>query len=113
MSAGDQPDTPPPNDDMAANYSRALDELYLLRGLAQHEADVLEAHLGLKSFPKSRRPFAEEQVKRLRLAAEGKAAVAHDQAYDSSLTFRRREGQRTLTRSSFEAELSGRSEDDL
>lgn len=86
-------------------YSRALDEIYWLRGLAAYEADVLEAHLGLKSFPKSRRPFAEAQVRRLRLAAQGKPLDAYNDAYSRSVTFRRSEGGRTLSRGTYEAEV--------
>lgn len=39
--------------------------------LCAYEASVLEAHLTYKSFPKSRRRFAEAQVKRLRALARG------------------------------------------
>jgi len=54
------------------HYARALDELYWLQGLASYEADMLEAHLSLKRFPKGRRRFAKEQVRRLRMVAEGR-----------------------------------------
>ena len=86
------------------HYSRALDELFWLRSLASYEADVLEAHLSLKSFPKSRREHAEAQVSRLRQVAEGRAAEAYEDAYERSFEFRRQVGGRTLTRQQFEAE---------
>lgn len=62
-----------------AHYSAALDEIWRLRRLLAYEAGVLEAHLGYKSFPKTRRAFAEQQVARMQDAARGhsdKEAVA-------------------------------------
>jgi hypothetical protein len=60
-------------DEMLSHYSAALDEIYRLRRALAFEARVVEAHLGLKSFPKSRRRFAEEQVERMRESARGHA----------------------------------------
>lgn len=48
--------------------SAALDEIYFLRQGMAYEAAVVEAHLSLKSFPKSRRKYAEEQIERMRAA---------------------------------------------
>ena len=59
-----------------SELTRALDEIYELRRLAAYEARVLEAHLDYKSFPKSRRTVAEDQVERLRRAARGGASLA-------------------------------------
>lgn len=53
------------------HYFDALDEVYALRALLAHEALVLKAHLGYKTFPKSRRAIAEEQVERMQQAARG------------------------------------------
>ena len=62
---------PAPQDGVDPNYSAALDEIFDLRIAAVYEAGVIEAHLGLASFPKSRRGIAEKQVERLRAAARG------------------------------------------
>lgn len=58
-------------------YSEALDEIWRLRRILAHEACVLEAHLGLKTFPKSRREFAVSQVERMRASARGDAKDVH------------------------------------
>jgi hypothetical protein len=63
--------------EMLAHYSRALDEIYRLRQALAYEASVVDAHLGLKSFPASRRRFAEDQVKRMRRAAIGEFFQAY------------------------------------
>lgn len=52
-------------------YSAALDEIYALRTVLAAQADIVEAHLSLRSFPKSRRQVAEEQVEGMRQAARG------------------------------------------
>lgn len=65
------------DDDIMHHYSRALDEIFALRALMAAEARVTEAHLGLKSFPKSRRQFAEEAVERQRRAARGEAQAVY------------------------------------
>lgn len=49
----------------------------LERALA-YEARVVEAHYeGYKTFPKTRRAIAEEQVERMRQAVQGDASVAY------------------------------------
>lgn len=53
-------------DEEMAHYSAALDEIWRLRHVLAYEAAVIETHLGYKTFPKSRRPIAEQQVQRLR-----------------------------------------------
>lgn len=55
-------------------YSEALDEIWRLRGLLAVEAGILEAHLALKGFPKSRRAHAEAQVDRMLRAAQGQSS---------------------------------------
>jgi hypothetical protein len=57
--------------DMLAHYSRALNEIYRLRQALAYEAGVLAAHLGLKTFPASRRRIAAGQVERMVTAARG------------------------------------------
>ncbi|PWK81665.1 hypothetical protein C8D88_11676 [Lentzea atacamensis] len=58
-------------------YSEALDEIWRLRRLLAHEACIIEAHLGLKTFPRSRREIAEQQINRMRRAARGDAKAVH------------------------------------
>jgi hypothetical protein len=67
------------SDDMLVeeHYSAALDEIYRLRRALAYEAGVLKAHLGYKTFPKSRRRHADEQVARLLDAARGHAVRAY------------------------------------
>jgi hypothetical protein len=50
-------------------YGAALDEIYRLRAALAYESHVLKAHLELKTFPKSRRSLAGEQVSRMRATA--------------------------------------------
>lgn len=63
----------------AANrqFSNAVDEVFHLRRAIAYEAGVTAAHLTMKSFPKSRRAIAEEQIDRMRQSARGKAQVAY------------------------------------
>jgi hypothetical protein len=90
--------------------SRALDEIYLLRLLLASEARILEAHLDYKSFPKSRRRFAEESVERMRDAVRGEAAKAvRDVSRNAHVDTAKREyknvyGSQTLTLSQWVAE---------
>lgn len=53
-----------------------LDEVWRLRRLCALHALGIEADLAYKTFPKSRRSFAEERVRKMRLAAQGKAREA-------------------------------------
>lgn len=72
--------TPPePQDraEMLAHYSAALDEIHRLRGALLYEARVIEGHLLLAGFPKSRRSIAEQQVERMRAAVRGAAWSAY------------------------------------
>jgi hypothetical protein len=52
-----------------------------MRALCAYEADVIEAHLSYATFPKTRRRYAEDQIKRLRALARGEYPV---QAYGFS-----------------------------
>ncbi len=54
-------------------YSAALDEIWRLRCILAYEARVVEAHTSLKTFPKSRRAYAEKQIEHMRAAARGKS----------------------------------------
>lgn len=88
-----------------ALYSAALDEVYRLRTALEYEARVTEAHLTLKSFPKSRRVFAEDQVQRMRDAARGDRRCYRGVL---DLSWRQCQGAiGTLTRWRFEQESSG------
>lgn len=89
------------------NYSRALDEVYRLRTALAVEASITAAHLDLKSFPKSRRTFAEQQVERMRAAARGDKD-SHREFYDRADRQAREDagmGQ-CLTAHSFELEFA-------
>jgi hypothetical protein len=89
-----------------ALYARALDEIYALRRSMAYEAAIVAVHLDYKTFPKTRRRFAEEQVERMRQSARGR--VRHSLAGTSylSLDSASREAgiEPTLTRSQWEAE---------
>lgn len=55
-------------------YSEAITEVYTLRGWFAIEARVIDEHLATKSFPKSRRSYAEDQKGRFAVLAAGKRA---------------------------------------
>lgn len=59
-----------------SDLSAAVDEIYALRGILADESLILEAHLGYKTFPKSRRKYAEAQIERMRKAAAGDYQLA-------------------------------------
>lgn len=87
------------------HYFRALDEIFLLRTQLAYEARVREADLGLKTYPKSRRRFAEEAIERMRTSAQGGIAkVAHALNMSGGVSYRRLIGERTLTRWEWENE---------
>lgn len=87
-------------------YSEALDEIWRLRRILAHEACVLEAHLGLKTFPKSRRAYAELQVERMRASARGEAKAIHYDIDHRKLNYAMEVAgaEQTLTASQFHAE---------
>jgi hypothetical protein len=96
-------------DEEMAHYSRALDEIHRLRGLLVYESLVLQVHLDYKSFPKSRRKIAEEQI-----ACMGQAALVFSEKAMESVDrrsmrqIRQEYGIETLTRREFETELAAR-----
>lgn len=92
-----------------ANYSAALDEIWHLRRALAYEARVVEAHYeGYKTFPKRRRPIAEKQVERMRLAAVGKGVEAYAGQIMVGNEYKHlTNGKGTLTRAEFEAEHPG------
>jgi hypothetical protein len=93
-------------DTLLGAYSAALDEIWQLRKAMAYEAATIEAHLSLKSFPKSRRQYAEKQVEQMRAAARGEVETAY--AGCSSLSMRHAMGEagadQTMTRLQWEAE---------
>lgn len=80
-----------------SDLSIAVDEIYFLRALLADEADVLEAHLDYKTFPKTRRKYAEEQLDRMRRAAKGEMYAAARERFDAPMAFRRLGVKETLT----------------
>lgn len=62
---------PKTQDEFDKVLSEAVDEIYQLRTALANEARILEAHTEYKTFPKTRRQFAEESIGRMRAAARG------------------------------------------
>jgi hypothetical protein len=94
-------------------YSAALDEVYRLRAVLAYESHVLKAHLELKTFPKSRRTIAEDQVARMRATARyGTQGRRHSQDLfcDLKTALSDAGAAETLTRSAFEREVDRVSE---
>lgn len=89
--------------DETALIGDLLDEVYALRRALAYEASVVAAHLTLKSFPKSRREFAENQIERMRLAACGGSALAYAGTSSLSLrsAFKEAGASESLTRSNW------------
>lgn len=89
---------------MLAHYSAALDEIYRLRSLLAYEAEVLSVHLTFMGFPKSRRPVAETQVKRMRQAACGCSEHTYVKIPPANMAFVRTVAgmEPTLTRGQWE-----------
>lgn len=87
------------DDQGVSDLSVAVDEIYALRVMLADEAAILEAHLDLKSFPKSRRKFAEQQIERMRTAARGdyKEAARPNKVPNSQWTLKDIGAQPTLT----------------
>lgn len=90
--------------DMLAHYSAALDEIFRLRTALAYEAGVLEAHLGLATFPKSRREIAEGQIERMREAARTSGGLPYAEVASWALEQAREQaGMTVLTRGTWEA----------
>lgn len=91
---------------MERAYFDALDEIWRLRQALAWEAGAIEADIGMKSFPKSRRQIAAERIDRLRAAARGESERAY--AGVSSIFLRnamqRAGASETFTRHQWEVE---------
>lgn len=72
-----------------SDLSAAVDEIYFLRALLADESGIIEAHLSLKTFPKSRRRFAEEQVERMGRVARGEMYTAARENFNQKLALKR------------------------
>ncbi|WIB65522.1 hypothetical protein [Curtobacterium sp. MCBD17_040] len=82
-------------------YSEAVTEIYSLRGIFAFEAENLRQHLEMKTFPKSRRGFAEEQRNRFIAAAQGEPLAEESVSQEREL--KRLGASTTLSRAEFEA----------
>jgi hypothetical protein len=93
--------------DEIKELSAALDEIFRLRRALAYEADTLKHHLALKTFPKSRRDIAEQQIERMEESARGNATSAYITFSSETLcdAMERAEASPTLTRSEFAREL--------
>ena len=60
-----------------AYFTRALDEIYSLRNALAYEGSGIQQLLAFKTFPASRRKYAESQVERMFLAARGQFVAAY------------------------------------
>ncbi len=87
-------------------YSEAITELYSLRGWFAIEALIIDAHLAMKSFPKSRRSYAADQRDRFALLAAGKRV--HHGVNRNSLdgALRQAGAEPTLSRAVWESHVS-------
>lgn len=94
-----------------ANYSMALDEIYLLRAALADEARILDAHLDFKTFPLSRRKVAEQQVLRMRGMARGLFEESVREHFDPKGALRSAGADECMTRSQWEQQrhLTGES----
>lgn len=95
------------NETFDHNYvSDLLDEVYRLRRALADEAAITAAHLTLKSFPKSRRGIAEDQIDRMRQAARGEVqrAYAGRPSWAGRHAMTLAGASETLTRGEWEAE---------
>lgn len=96
------------SDEEMAHYSAALDEIYRLRRALAYEARVVETYLDYKTFPKSRRGVAEEQIARMRLTVGGNSQSAYGGISGWALDVEAEEcGFRTLTRWQWENQRPG------
>jgi hypothetical protein len=96
------------DDDLLPHYSRALDEIYRLRTALAYEAGALTAHLEYKTFPKTRRALAEEQLLRMRRAAQGESEAAYAGIESWALESARRDSRMgKLTRGQWEIGTDG------
>ena len=80
-----------------SDLSLAIDEIYFLRSVLADEAAIIEAHLGYKTFPKTRRKYAEAQVERLRRMARGEMWTATRKDFDQKRSLRTADADECLT----------------
>jgi hypothetical protein len=80
-----------------SDLSVAIDEIYFLRSLIADEAAIIEAHLGYKTFPKTRRPYAEAQVERMRRIARGEMWSATRKDFNQKRALRTADADDGLT----------------
>lgn len=77
------------HDDLGiSDLSNAIDEIYFLRAIIADEADIIEAHLDFKTFPKTRRPLAQAQIERMRRIARGDLYPAAREKFDPDRALR-------------------------
>lgn len=93
-----------------SELSAALDEVFRLRRALAYEAEAIAAHLSLRSFPKSRRPIAEQQIERMRSAARGESRPAYGGTASLALrsAMENAGAPETLTRAAFADEQEPR-----
>lgn len=82
-----------------SDLSVAVDEIYALRAMLADEADIIDAHLGYKTFPKRRREIALEQIERMKTAAAGRYQEARRTGFRAGLALRRMGVPDSLTNS--------------
>ena len=71
-----------------SDLEAAVDEIYFLRSVLADEAAIIEAHLGYKTFPKTRRGIAEAQVVRMRRMAAGEMWAATREKFNQKRALR-------------------------
>jgi hypothetical protein len=93
-------------DELVDLLGDALDEICRLRRALAYEARVVEAHYeGYKTFPKSRRRIAEEQVARMREGVMHSARAYAGTSWSSLERESRACGFEFLTRASWQREV--------
>ncbi|WIE80843.1 hypothetical protein [Curtobacterium sp. MCSS17_016] len=87
-------------------YSEAITELYSLRGWFAIEALLIDEHLAMKSFPKSRRKYAEDQRDRLAALAAGKRVHYGVNRHSLDGALRQAGAEPTLSRAAWESHVA-------
>jgi hypothetical protein len=80
-----------------SDLSVAIEEIYFLRAVLADEAAIVEAHLGYKTFPKTRRPYAQQQIERMRRIARGELWSATRDKFDQRRALRSADADDCLT----------------
>ncbi|MGW8431193.1 hypothetical protein ACWGJ9_08715 [Curtobacterium citreum] len=86
-------------------YSEAVTEVYALRGWFAIEARIITEHLAMKSFPKSRRSYAEEQRSRFAALAGGKRVHYGVNQHSLDGALRQAGAEPTLSRAEWESHV--------